>query len=42
MSVYYFLFRVGEPVPEFEDWIKTIEGDHPRMREMVEFHNSKK
>jgi|SRR5579883_2234330 len=36
LSIYYFLFRVKEPVPEFEDWIKTIEGDHPRMREMVE------
>ncbi|MBX3073145.1 DNA-3-methyladenine glycosylase I [Candidatus Obscuribacterales bacterium] len=41
MSVYYFLFRVGEPVPEFEGWIKTIEGDHPRMREMVEAHKAK-
>ena len=41
MSVYYFLFRVGEPVPEFEGWIKTIEGDHPRMREMVEAHRAK-
>jgi 3-methyladenine DNA glycosylase Tag len=36
MSVYYFLFRVGEEVPPFEPWILTIEGDHPRMREMVE------
>ncbi len=41
MSVYYFLFRVGEPVPEFEGWIKTIEGDHPRMREMVEANRAK-
>ena len=36
MNVWYFLFRVGEPVPEFESWVKTIPGDHPRMREMVE------
>ncbi len=36
MNVWYFLFRVSEPVPEFEVWVKTISGDHPRMREMVE------
>ncbi len=36
MNVWYFLFRVGEPVPRFEQWVKTIPGDHPRMREMVE------
>jgi Methyladenine glycosylase len=36
MSVYYFLFRVGENVPPFDPWILTIEGEHPRMREMVE------
>jgi hypothetical protein len=36
MSAWYFLFRVGEPVPEFETWVTTIPGDHPRMREMVE------
>lgn len=38
MSVYYFLFRVGEQalLPEFDEWIKTIPGHHPRMREMVE------
>jgi 3-methyladenine DNA glycosylase Tag len=35
LSVYYFLFRVGEPVPRFEEWEKTVSGDHPRMREMV-------
>jgi 3-methyladenine DNA glycosylase Tag len=35
LNVYYLLFRAGEPVPRFEDWEKTIEGDHPRMREMV-------
>jgi hypothetical protein len=36
MNVWYFLFRVGEPVPRFESWVATIRGDHPRMREMVE------
>lgn len=36
LSVYYFLFRIKEPVPPFEEWITTIEGHHPRMREMVE------
>ncbi len=35
LSVYYLLFRVGEPVPRFEEWERTIKGDHPRMREMV-------
>lgn len=41
LSAYYFLFRVGEPVPEFEGWLKTIKGEHPRMREMVELSKSK-
>jgi Methyladenine glycosylase len=36
MNVWYFLFRTGEPVPRFEVWVKTIPGDHPRMREMVQ------
>jgi 3-methyladenine DNA glycosylase Tag len=36
MNVWYFLFRVGEPVPQFETWVTTIPGTHPRMREMVE------
>jgi len=40
LSVYYFLFRVGEPVPHFEEWQKTVAGDHPRMREMVELARS--
>jgi DNA-3-methyladenine glycosylase I len=35
MNVWYFLYRVGEPAPDFEAWIQTIPGDHPRMREMV-------
>jgi len=36
MNVWYVLFRTGEAVPEFESWVPTIKGDHPRMREMVE------
>ncbi len=35
LSAYYFVFRVGEHVPRFEEWEKTIPGDHPRMREMI-------
>jgi 3-methyladenine DNA glycosylase Tag len=35
LSAYYFLFRVKEPVPPFEEWEKTVPGQHPRMREMV-------
>jgi 3-methyladenine DNA glycosylase Tag len=35
ISAYYFLFRVGEKVPPFKQWIKTVEGDHPRIKEMV-------
>jgi 3-methyladenine DNA glycosylase Tag len=35
VSAYYYLFRVGEKVPPFARWIKTVEGDHPRVREMV-------
>jgi|AGTN01.1.fsa_nt_gi 3-methyladenine DNA glycosylase len=41
VSVYYFLFRVSEPVPDFEEWIKTVEGCHPRMKEMVEHAKAK-
>lgn len=36
MNVWYFLFRTNEPVPRFEVWVKTIRGEHPRMREMVD------
>jgi Methyladenine glycosylase len=36
MNTWYFLFRTSEAVPRFESWVKTIRGDHPRMREMVE------
>jgi hypothetical protein len=36
MNVWYLLFRTGEPVPPFDTWVRTIPGDHPRMREMVE------
>ncbi|MBV8082871.1 MAG: DNA-3-methyladenine glycosylase I [Candidatus Eremiobacteraeota bacterium] len=35
VSAYYFLFRVGEPVPPFGRWIRTVKGDHPRIRAMV-------
>jgi hypothetical protein len=35
LSVYYFLFRVGEPVPPYAEWAKTVEGTHPRVREML-------
>jgi hypothetical protein len=35
LSVYYFLFRVGEPVPPYVEWAKTVEGTHPRVREML-------
>ena len=36
LNVYYFLFRIGQPVPNFEEWLTTIDGDHPKMREMVD------
>ena len=36
MNVWYFLFRTGQPVPRFEMWVRSIRGEHPRMREMVE------
>jgi 3-methyladenine DNA glycosylase Tag len=36
MNVWYFLFRSGERVPRFESWVRTIRGEHPRMREMVD------
>ncbi len=35
LSCYYWLFRTGNRVPLFEDWIAAQETDHPRMREMV-------
>ncbi len=40
MNVWYFRFRVGEDVPKFEDWLPTIQGNHPRMREMVDLARS--
>ena len=40
MNVWYFLFRTGEPVPRLEEWVKTIRGEHPRMREMVDLARS--
>lgn len=30
------LFRAGQSVLPFEDWLATIPGDHPGMREMVQ------
>ncbi len=35
MNVWYVLFRTREAVPHFDQWVTTIPGDHPRMREMV-------
>ncbi|HZO92194.1 MAG TPA: DNA-3-methyladenine glycosylase I [Candidatus Baltobacteraceae bacterium] len=40
LSTYYWLFRTGAPVPDLEDWMKTQERDHPRMREMVALASS--
>ena len=36
MNAWYLLFRLGEKVPQFETWVTTIKGEHPRMREMVD------
>ena len=35
LSCYYWLFRTGNQVPQFEDWIIGQPKDHPRVREMV-------
>jgi hypothetical protein len=35
LSLYYWLFRTGLPVPPFERWMERQSRDHPRMREMV-------
>lgn len=35
LSAYYFVFLVGGRVPRFEEWERTIPGDHPRMRETI-------
>ena len=35
LSVYYWRFRTGAPVPPLEEWMRGQERDHPRMREMV-------
>ena len=40
LSTYYWLFRTGAPVPNLEDWMKTQDRDHPRMREMVRRHTA--
>jgi hypothetical protein len=40
LSLYYWLFRTGLPVPPFERWLEGQDRDHPRMREMVEMGRS--
>jgi 3-methyladenine DNA glycosylase Tag len=35
LNTYYWRFRTGASVPDFEEWMKGQERDHPRMREMV-------
>ncbi len=35
LSAYYVVFRLGGDVPRFEEWERTVKGDHPRMREMI-------
>ncbi len=35
MNTYYWRFRTGAAVPDVEQWMKTQERDHPRIREMV-------
>lgn len=40
LSLYYWLFRTGLPVPPFERWMERQDRDHPRMREMVEMGRS--
>ena len=35
LNTYYWRFRTRASVPDLEDWMKTQERDHPRMREMV-------
>ncbi|MFN2459478.1 MAG: DNA-3-methyladenine glycosylase I [Candidatus Velthaea sp.] len=35
LNCYYWLFRTGQRVPPFEEWIRRQDRDHPRMREMV-------
>jgi DNA-3-methyladenine glycosylase I len=38
LNTYYWLFLTGAPVPDVEDWMKTQERDHPRIREMARHH----
>jgi 3-methyladenine DNA glycosylase Tag len=40
LSTYYWLFRTGAPVPDLEEWMKSQDRDHPRMREMVHRHTA--
>ncbi|GAC1414972.1 MAG: hypothetical protein NVSMB5_03610 [Candidatus Velthaea sp.] len=35
LNCYYWLFRTGAPVPQFEQWMTRHTVDHPRVREMV-------
>lgn len=35
LNVFYWRFRTGASVPDFEEWMRGQERDHPRMREMV-------
>jgi 3-methyladenine DNA glycosylase Tag len=35
LNTYYWRFRTAAPVPDVEDWMKTQDRDHPRIREMV-------
>jgi hypothetical protein len=35
LSTYYWRFRTGATVPDFETWMTAQKSDHPRMREMV-------
>jgi len=35
LNVYYWRFRTAAQVPDVEEWVKTQERDHPRIREMA-------
>jgi 3-methyladenine DNA glycosylase Tag len=35
LNTYYWLFLTGAPVPDVEDWMRSQNRDHPRIREMV-------
>jgi 3-methyladenine DNA glycosylase Tag len=40
LNAYYWLFRTGAPVPDVDEWMRTQERDHPRIREMVALERS--